>query len=123
MKSKLKMGMGILILSFGIMLTGCKGTSSKEAKTNEEIAETIYTCPMHPEVEQNKPGNCPDCGMELVMKDASMHHSDMPMNDTIYTCSMHPEVEKHEPGNCPECGMELIPKQMDMEHSHDGDMD
>ncbi len=27
---------------------------------------TIYTCPMHPEVKQNKPGICPKCGMNLV---------------------------------------------------------
>ncbi len=26
---------------------------------------TIYTCPMHPEVQQNHPGNCPKCGMML----------------------------------------------------------
>ena len=28
----------------------------------------IYTCPMHPEVEQNQPGNCPICGMALEPK-------------------------------------------------------
>src|SRR3989338_9377532 len=27
-----------------------------------------YTCPMHPEVSSDKPGKCPKCGMELVMK-------------------------------------------------------
>ena len=27
--------------------------------------ETIYTCPMHPEVRQNHPGACPKCGMTL----------------------------------------------------------
>jgi len=26
----------------------------------------IYTCPMHPEIKQDKPGNCPKCGMTLV---------------------------------------------------------
>ena len=26
---------------------------------------TIYTCPMHPEVRQDHPGNCPKCGMTL----------------------------------------------------------
>lgn len=26
---------------------------------------TIYTCPMHPEVRQDHPGNCPICGMAL----------------------------------------------------------
>src|SRR5580704_4878115 len=27
--------------------------------------KTIYTCPMHPEVQQDHPGNCPKCGMTL----------------------------------------------------------
>src|SRR6187399_879198 len=28
-------------------------------------AGTLYTCPMHPEVRQVGPGNCPICGMAL----------------------------------------------------------
>lgn len=27
-----------------------------------------YTCPMHPEVTQDGPGNCPKCGMKLEKK-------------------------------------------------------
>jgi len=27
---------------------------------------TMYTCPMHPEIVQDKPGNCPKCGMNLI---------------------------------------------------------
>jgi Cu+-exporting ATPase len=30
--------------------------------------KTIYTCPMHPEVQQDHPGNCPKCGMTLEPK-------------------------------------------------------
>jgi hypothetical protein len=30
-----------------------------------------YTCPMHPEVVQDAPGNCPKCGMTLVSKKTS----------------------------------------------------
>ena len=26
---------------------------------------TLYTCPMHPEIRQDRPGNCPKCGMTL----------------------------------------------------------
>src|SRR3989344_5280988 len=35
---------------------------------NNEVSEswTIYTCPMHPEIKQDKPGMCPECGMSLV---------------------------------------------------------
>lgn len=36
----------------------------------------IYTCPMHPNVQQNTPGMCPECGMNLVeTKDAAVHHN------------------------------------------------
>ncbi|WP_420575292.1 heavy metal translocating P-type ATPase [Ekhidna sp.] len=33
--------------------------------------KTIYTCPMHPEVEQDEPGSCPKCGMDLEPKSVS----------------------------------------------------
>lgn len=32
---------------------------------------TTYTCPMHPEIIRDKPGNCPICGMKLVPKKES----------------------------------------------------
>ena len=31
----------------------------------EALPGTIYTCPMHPEIQQATPGNCPICGMSL----------------------------------------------------------
>jgi YHS domain-containing protein len=30
--------------------------------------KAIYTCPMHPEVQQDHPGYCPKCGMALELK-------------------------------------------------------
>src|SRR5665213_3502044 len=35
------------------------------AKTESSAANTFYTCPMHPEVQQDHPGDCPKCGMAL----------------------------------------------------------
>ena len=36
--------------------------------------EKIWICPMHPEIMQNHPGNCPICGMDLVQsKDSAAH--------------------------------------------------
>jgi Cu+-exporting ATPase len=32
------------------------------------LGKTIYTCPMHPQIEQDHPGACPICGMTLVLK-------------------------------------------------------
>jgi hypothetical protein len=44
-----------------------------KADMNKGIGEAagknvIYTCPMHPEVQSDKPGKCPKCGMTLVVK-------------------------------------------------------
>ena len=36
--------------------------------TAPTTAATLYTCVMHPEVVQDHPGNCPKCGMKLVVK-------------------------------------------------------
>jgi len=40
-------------------------SSPHSPEPDQPAAETIYTCPMHPEVQQNKPGICPKCGMTL----------------------------------------------------------
>src|SRR4051812_13102024 len=31
---------------------------------------TVYSCPMHPEVQSDKPGRCPKCGMPLQKRGA-----------------------------------------------------
>jgi hypothetical protein len=31
-------------------------------------AKQIYTCPMDPQIQSDKPGRCPICGMNLVLK-------------------------------------------------------
>lgn len=38
---------------------------AKASSQSEPPAGTIYTCPMHPEIRQLGPGNCPICGMAL----------------------------------------------------------
>ncbi|MFA9470435.1 MAG: copper-translocating P-type ATPase [Deltaproteobacteria bacterium] len=69
-----------------------------------------HTCPMHPEVRQAGPGNCPKCGMAL-------ESAGPPQLDTQieWTCPMHPEIVRREPGNCPICGMALEPMEISAE--------
>lgn len=43
----------------------------KEAKPVSKDA--IYTCPMHPEIRQKGPGNCPICGMALEPEEVSLN--------------------------------------------------
>jgi hypothetical protein len=42
-----------------------KGGMDAQADTSK-VAKEVYTCPMHPEVVSDKPGKCPQCGMNLV---------------------------------------------------------
>ncbi len=42
----------------------------EEQSMSSGSSSDIYTCPMHPEVEQKGPGSCPKCGMDLVPKEA-----------------------------------------------------
>lgn len=39
---------------------------SKDHDHSDEAVETIWTCSMHPQIRQNKPGLCPICAMDLV---------------------------------------------------------
>ena len=103
-----------------------------------------YTCPMHPEVIQDKPGNCPKCGMNLVLvngKDEehshNLHEEKKVVKHSVhehqtataeekqslqsfqkYTCPMHPQIVQDGPGKCPLCGMILVP--LKKSGTHDG---
>ncbi len=43
---------------------------------NDELKDQIWTCSMHPQIQQNGPGKCPLCGMELIPLDNSMDEHD-----------------------------------------------
>jgi Cu(I)/Ag(I) efflux system membrane fusion protein len=63
----------LLIIGFiaiaTFMFNSCGRSTSKEKQpANKEVAAVQYTCPMHPEVVSDKPGDCPKCGMPLVEK-------------------------------------------------------
>ena len=63
----------LLIIAFtmlsALIFNSCGSSSTKEKQSTEiEAVKVQYTCPMHSEVVNNKPGNCPKCGMALVEK-------------------------------------------------------
>src|SRR5574337_1965150 len=78
-------------------------SGNKVAASPTQSKVTQYTCPMHPEVIQDHPGQCPKCGMALapVMPAATAKQ--------LWTCPMHPEIVRDAPGTCPLCGMALEP--------------
>src|ERR1041385_8124218 len=61
--SACKLSALVLLLAAALLLvSGCDHDHSSSPATH---SEQLYTCGMHPQVIQNKPGNCPICGMKL----------------------------------------------------------
>ncbi len=84
----------------GAAASGASATIARRG--GDGIAAGGYTCPMHPDVRQPGPGNCPRCGMALEPAGVPA-----PETRTEWTCPMHPEVVRDAPGSCPKCGMAL----------------
>lgn len=95
----------VVVVTFaGVLFSGCsdntKGTESDKDTSGKD--SVIYTCPMHPEVQKNVPGDCPKCGMPLEKTESEK---------IVYWCPMHPEVQQDKPGECAKCGgMKLVIK-------------
>lgn len=66
-----------------------------------------FVCPMHPQVRQDHPGDCPICGMTLEPVNTTDEASTIQ-----YVCPMHPEIVRDAPGDCPICGMTLEAREV-----------
>lgn len=90
----------------------CKYQPHSQSKNIDNQIEmtSVYTCPMHPEIQQKGPGTCPKCGMSLEPQTPTLARS-----KTEYVCPMHPEIVSDHPGSCPKCGMALEPRVASVE--------
>lgn len=67
MNKYLKYGLAFIAISIiGFALYFFVGKSGNHSETDHQTE--VYTCPMHPEIIRDEPGNCPICGMVLVKK-------------------------------------------------------
>ncbi len=78
-------------LFLGWMIFGGKSESVNEHEGHQHASEnaaatpTIWTCSMHPQIQQPKEGDCPICGMDLIPLDNSSSNSSpavIEMNET-----------------------------------------
>lgn len=66
-------GIAAALLGAAALLAGCHGQAHGPANVAETPpvatnAAMQYTCPMHPQIVREAPGQCPICGMDLVPK-------------------------------------------------------
>ena len=57
-----------------------------------------WTCPMHPDIVEDRKGACPVCKMELVPVRLAV----------IWTCPVHGVIEQEAPGKCRICNRDLV---------------
>ena len=66
---KIKLMISLLaMLTVSLAVIGVAGCGRPAAEQRSGQQARQYTCPMHPEVVQDNPGNCPKCNMKLVEK-------------------------------------------------------
>lgn len=79
-------------------------------------AAPVWTCPMHPQIKQDEPGECPICGMDLIAEEVVSEskaagivlRADAPPLQFAYACPDHPDQKFGVPGTCPIDGKQLI---------------
>ncbi len=91
----------------------CSQPENNSQEAAKHKAAGVYICPMHPEVREQSPGMCPECGMQLIPK------AEEKVKAVVYTCPMHPEIKQDKEGMCPECGMKLVPVEDRAHQEHD----
>ena len=93
----------------------------------QEAPKSNYTCPMHPQIHRDGPGQCPICGMELVavtagpaqthdpsMPDATAGAAPHASRKVLYWYDpMVPDKRFDKPGKSPFMDMDLQPKYAD----------
>ncbi len=97
----------LLILYSAVSAQDMKGMKMPK-KESEKPAEVIYTCTMHPEIQSSKPGNCPKCGMKLVVQKAK----------TVKPKASAPD-KKSQPAKTSDMGDMKMPMK-EMPKKHDG---
>ncbi len=90
-----------------VLLLRHPATSPPTAQT-ETHAHTTYVCPMHPSITSDRPGECPICGMQLVL--ASQPSTERTI--LFYRSPMDPKQTSHTPKK-DEMGMDYVPVYSD----------
>jgi hypothetical protein len=60
--------LGACVVAAALGLVVAQKAFSQGAQSKQAVAQGEWTCPMHPDVYESRPGHCPICGMTLERK-------------------------------------------------------
>jgi len=88
--------------------------ATTDSAAGQTKSETIYTCPMDPQIVQDHPGKCPICGMDLVKKTRTLKVESSAQTRKIayYRSPMDPKQTSPTPRK-DEMGMDYVPVYKD----------
>ena len=116
MKTKFITFILILIMSGSMVFAQNKDEILKKQPSVIKIEfqkdSVYYTCPTNPDIQMDKPGKCPKCGMKLEKRTIKVTENKKEKTiSKIYFCPVHPEIKLDKPGKCPKCGVDLKMKK------------
>jgi len=99
--------------AFVVNACGDKQATPAQKETAVEHAkkhlDPTYVCPMHPNIIRNEPGNCPICGMGLVLKEPESEQPGNAERKVLYYRHPHnPSITSDKPMK-DEMGMDYVP--------------
>lgn len=105
----------LILISAAILVAFLSCSPKEEVKvTNQSKVETYYTCSMHPQIREDKPGKCPICHMNLTK--VEVEHSDHDYATTkvkkdakeLWQCKDFPDVTSEVADTCPMDGTPMV---------------
>jgi multidrug efflux pump subunit AcrA (membrane-fusion protein) len=109
----------LFMLSILVLGVSCEKDGKSESKVsheghNQSKPKVYYTCSMHPQIKEDKPGKCPICHMNLTKiemddEDDSEVASVLPEKD-IWQCKEYPDVTSENEDVCPIDGTPMVKK-------------
>lgn len=79
----------------------------------DAAGQVYYSCPMHPQVHEPEPGNCPICGMKLTERHEPGSHAMSERRVLFWYDPMRPDQHFDAPGKSPFMDMQMVPKYAD----------
>lgn len=103
----------IIFLSLTFVIFGCtksEHSNMDKSHNHNKKVESYYTCSMHPQIHEDRPGKCPICHMNLtkVEIEHGENSSKVEIKKSLWKCEKYPDVTSEKEDTCPMDGTPMV---------------